>query len=164
MIQRCLFAWKSINLQKVQHRSVRGAGAHCWQRRLHGDLCVEMPGLPRAGDSWLQNLSHAGGTSGKVYLRNSRKHQRGRSREQKGETTEGKSRSEEEEQLHSRPDIPHGEPTLEQRKDVRRKEQQRETARLTVDPPPSNHLLPCWRAWDEGVKLSLRKRRRKLWF
>ncbi|KAK4824446.1 hypothetical protein QYF61_015761 [Mycteria americana] len=99
--------------------------------------------------------SHAGGTSEKVYFRNSRKQQRGRRREQTGETEEGTPRSEEEEQPHGVADIPHGEPTLWQTKDVRKKEQQRGTARLTMDPPPSHpHTTHCPVEEVRGPKLN----------
>lgn len=67
-------------------------------------------------------LSHAGGTSGKAYLRN-RKHER----EATVETAVGTPRSEEEEQPYGRADIPHGDST--QRKGVRGKTE-KETAGL----------------------------------
>lgn len=51
----------------------------------------------------------------------------------------GTPRSEEEEQPHGRADIPHGDST--QRKGVRGKKQEKETARLTMESPPSHPLM-----------------------
>ena len=102
--------------------------ALCW-----GQLVPENPAQGRA-EAW----GHAGGTSGTAYLR---KHQRGRRREQKGETAEGTPRSEEEEELHGGADIPHGKTMLGQRKDVRRKEQWTETARLIFPPSHTTCLV-----------------------
>lgn len=82
----------------------RGRGCPVW-----GELA---PADPPRGTA--EALSHTGGTSGKVPLRNSRKHQRGKRGEQKGEAAEGAPRSEEEEEAqlpHGGADIPQEEPT-----------------------------------------------------
>lgn len=141
------------NLQKVHHGSMRGAGAHCWQGGLQGDLCGERPGLPRVGraGSGRPTAGHSWGPQPHWWhLRESafKKQQKTPKREEGGTKRRSSRGSAKVRGRGGGTATPRrgryspGRAHLGQRKDTRRKMQQRETARLTMDPPPSHPLTP----------------------
>lgn len=126
-------------------RCAEGVSAHCWQQELHEGLWQKRLGLPHARDSRLQSAHHGAQLKPSAVLvapQGNRIFQKTpeRRRDPIGETPEGTPKSEEKEQPHGRADIPHGDRT--QRKGVRGKKWEKETAGLTMESPSSHLLTP----------------------